>query len=91
MGSTEELPGFNTIGLLVHCSLHEPKENCLPQYFIDVNPNTLNLDKDPEFWPNLDQDFESKIFKQFSLKIFLNNFKKIMSPEEFFLSDETSV
>ena len=27
-----------------------------------VDPNTLNLDRDPEFWPKLDQDSRVKLF-----------------------------
>ena len=53
-----------------------------------VDPNTLNLDPDPGFWPNLDPDpelcyqFEKKIildkkqvfFKNKSTGIFLKNY-----------------
>ena len=42
-----------------------------------VDPNTLNLDPDPEFWP-----FGLKIILE---KIFFFNYKKIMAPEELFI------
>ena len=40
-----------------------------------VNPNTLNLDPDPEYWPNMDPDpvlcyyqFEKKIYLKPNIK-----------------------
>ena len=57
-------------------------------------PNTLNLDPDPEFWPNLDPDLrlcyqfwkETFFYRKTVLffKIVFINYKKILTPEELF-------
>ena len=54
-----------------------------------VDPNTLNLYPDPEFWPNLDPDPGKKIIiiktlyrKTSCFKKSVFNYNKIMSPEE---------
>ena len=57
-----------------------------------VDPNTLYLDPDPEFWPTLDPEPDPRviisIFSCFTekivLKICCKNYKKIMAPEEIF-------
>ena len=41
-------------------------------------PNTLNLDPDPEFWPNLDPDPE--LYYQFLEK----NFKIVIKVKQFY-------
>ena len=40
-----------------------------------VDPNTLNLDQDPEFWPNLDQDPDQGLYYQTWKKIIKNYFR----------------
>ena len=35
-----------------------------------VDPNTLNLDPDPGFWPNLDLDPDPGLYNQFRKKKF---------------------
>ena len=57
-----------------------------------MDPNTLNLDPDPECWFNLDPgyaiNFEKIIkneFREKQFKIFFLNYKKIMAPEELFI------
>ena len=59
-----------------------------------VDPNTLNLDQDPGFWPNLDPDtgfynkFRKKTFKIILEKnnflLFLLNYKNKLIPKEIF-------
>ena len=59
-----------------------------------VDPNTLNLDPDPECWPILDPDsdlgllsIEKEFFfveNNYFFKIIFFNYKKIMATEEMF-------
>ena len=42
------------------------------------------MDPDPEFWPNLDPDPGLPYVINLKEKINLENYKKIMSPEEIF-------
>ena len=42
-----------------------------------MDPNTLNLDTDPDFWPNLDPDFGLPVCYQFWRgKNIKNNFRE---------------